>query len=221
MLLLFHLLTGVVLGLFIYRLTGRKVAVWIGAVGALLPDIIDKPIGHLILHDSLDNGRLFGHTIVFLILLIMVGYVLRHRREGLPLLVLAGGVLLHHLADSMFLDLTTWSWPLLGPLASETYADYFGDALWRELGSAYEWTFGLVSLLLIILVQRSGDWGQMRLSIRSYNDWLVPVLFLSSLVFAIAGMLTYHDSHWSAVPEWYMAASAAAGSALALTVLEK
>nr|WP_292468287.1 metal-dependent hydrolase [Methanolobus sp.] len=36
------------------------------AFGSLLPDIIDKPIGRFLFADSIANGRIFAHTLVFL-----------------------------------------------------------------------------------------------------------------------------------------------------------
>jgi hypothetical protein len=38
-------------------------------LGAILPDLIDKPIGRILLGESVANGRLFGHTLLFILLL--------------------------------------------------------------------------------------------------------------------------------------------------------
>jgi hypothetical protein len=37
------------------------------AIGAILPDLIDKPIGRILLGESVANGRLFGHTLLFVL----------------------------------------------------------------------------------------------------------------------------------------------------------
>lgn len=42
-------------------------------LGSLLPDIIDKPLGRLILKDMLGNRRIYAHTLVFLLLLVGTG----------------------------------------------------------------------------------------------------------------------------------------------------
>lgn len=34
-------------------------------LGPVLPDLIDKPIGEILLADSLSNGRLVAHTLLF------------------------------------------------------------------------------------------------------------------------------------------------------------
>ena len=51
-------------------------------IGSLLPDIIDKPLGMIILRDSLANGRIFAHTLLFLVVLTICGtYLWTSRRQ--------------------------------------------------------------------------------------------------------------------------------------------
>ncbi|OEU51521.1 MAG: hypothetical protein BA871_09955 [Desulfuromonadales bacterium C00003096] len=38
------------------------------AIGVILPDLIDKPIGRILLGESVANGRLFGHTLLFVLI---------------------------------------------------------------------------------------------------------------------------------------------------------
>src|SRR5674476_459116 len=42
-------------------------------IGALLPDLADKPIGRVIFASSVANGRIIGHTILFSLLLLLIG----------------------------------------------------------------------------------------------------------------------------------------------------
>jgi hypothetical protein len=79
-------------------------------IGGILPDLIDKPLGHLIL--PMDNGRIFAHTMVFAVLLLLTGLVFRR------LLPLSLGVTLHHLFDNIYLEPGTALWPFLGPFPS-------------------------------------------------------------------------------------------------------
>ena len=65
MLLLCHIFIGALLGLLIYRWKGEIMAVPLAALGAILPDLVDKPLGHLLLQETLDNGRIFGHSLLF------------------------------------------------------------------------------------------------------------------------------------------------------------
>ena len=49
-----------------------KVDFRIVAVLAMLPDIIDKPLGHFVLGETLNNGRIYAHTLVFLVLVAII-----------------------------------------------------------------------------------------------------------------------------------------------------
>ena len=46
-------------------------------IGSLLPDIIDKPVGMILL--PLENGRVFGHTLLFVLILLLIG--LKYRKS--------------------------------------------------------------------------------------------------------------------------------------------
>lgn len=83
-------------------------------VGSMLPDIIDKPLGGLILRESLGNGRIYSHTLLFLLLLWGLGYFFRYRFRRPGGLVLAGGSLVHCVLDGMWLFPGTLLWPAYG-----------------------------------------------------------------------------------------------------------
>ncbi len=83
-------------------------------VGALLPDLIDTPVG-LLFYESLGSVRLFTHGLA-LAAIVMVGVVLstrrgRPRKTWMPLAI---GLLFHILLDAMWLDPETLWWPLFG-----------------------------------------------------------------------------------------------------------
>lgn len=44
-------------------------------VGSVLPDIIDKPLGGIILKDTIGNGRIYAHTLLFLLSLFVIGVI--------------------------------------------------------------------------------------------------------------------------------------------------
>ncbi len=77
-------------------------------IGSLLPDIIDKPLGNIILNDVLDNGRIIGHTLLFAFVLASIGLYKRR------VIYLAAGAFVHLLLDRMWGDPKTLLWPLLG-----------------------------------------------------------------------------------------------------------
>ncbi|OGO16292.1 MAG: hypothetical protein A2Z02_03655 [Chloroflexi bacterium RBG_16_48_7] len=83
-------------------------------LGSMLPDIFDKPLGIFIFGNTLSNGRIFCHTLLFLVLLVLAGlWLLKYRRTGW-LLAIAGGVFLHIILDEMWLEPATLFWPALG-----------------------------------------------------------------------------------------------------------
>jgi hypothetical protein len=87
-----------------------------GAVllGSVLPDLIDKPIGEILLADTLSNGRLFAHTLLFAISLALIGLALYRRTGEQSGLALSGAVLLHLGEDQMWRTPETLFFPLFG-----------------------------------------------------------------------------------------------------------
>ena len=76
---------------------------------AMLPDIIDKPLGHFILGD-LNNGRIIAHTLLFVVLVAAVSAIVFKKMfwaYALP-------VLLHQVLDFMWEIPKTMLWPVFG-----------------------------------------------------------------------------------------------------------
>jgi inner membrane protein len=88
------------------------------ALGSILPDIIDKPLG-LIIFGSPSMGRIFAHTLLFLLLLTALSI----RSRDIRLISLTWGVLAHLLLDGMWKSPETLLWPLLGPFPSAPLLD--------------------------------------------------------------------------------------------------
>jgi len=80
------------------------------ALGSMLPDIIDKPLG-LIVFGSPSMGRTFAHTLLFLMLL---SALCLHYQE-IRFISLTWGVLIHLSLDFMWNSPKIFLWPLLGP----------------------------------------------------------------------------------------------------------
>lgn len=103
------------------------------AIGSLLPDILDKPIGLMILRDEVGNGRIFCHTLLFLALLSIAGFWLFRRSGRTWLLVLAAGVLAHLILDGMWTAYRTLLWPAFG-FSFPHYAEPSGiSRYWHKL----------------------------------------------------------------------------------------
>jgi hypothetical protein len=87
-----------------------KVEFRILLLGAILPDLIDKPLGFL----WLDNGRVFCHTLLFFTIITILGLYLHKAFNKMTLHVIAFGCGIHLLLDEMWLESRTFWWPLFG-----------------------------------------------------------------------------------------------------------
>lgn len=83
-------------------------------IGSLLPDIIDKPVGQYLFRETFNNGRIFSHTLLFLLLISAAGYLIYKRRKRIWLLTLAAGVFTHIILDEIWNTPETFFWPLMG-----------------------------------------------------------------------------------------------------------
>jgi hypothetical protein len=88
------------------------------AIGSMLPDIIDKPMGEVVYGTPI-MGRIFAHTLLFLLLL--AGAALYTR--DLRLASLCGGVLVHLSLDFMWSSPVILFWPMLGGFPPAPYLD--------------------------------------------------------------------------------------------------
>ena len=83
-------------------------------LGSMLPDIIDKPIGQLFFQDFFSNGRIFCHTLLFVLLITLIGLYLylRHKRSGM--LVISSCSMGHLILDGMWREPVIFLWPAYG-----------------------------------------------------------------------------------------------------------
>lgn len=118
------------------------------AAGALLPDLVDKPLGHLVLH--WDAGRLFAHTLLFtLVLGLAAGALLRPwPRAGSLLAALAFGSGAHLLLDRMWLEPAVLLWPLLGGMPH----GHWDPSRYATLPFASPWVLVMEGVGLLLLL---------------------------------------------------------------------
>jgi hypothetical protein len=88
------------------------------ALGSMLPDIIDKPLG-LIAFGSPSMGRTFAHTLLFLFLLAAISLYSRDIR----LISLSWGVLIHLALDFMWNSPVILLWPIFGNFPEVAHMD--------------------------------------------------------------------------------------------------
>ena len=97
-------------------------------IGSILPDIIDKPVGLILFRDTFQNGRIFSHTILFLLIITVIGFFL-YRRYGITGgIALSLGTLMHLILDQMWLFSNNLLWPLFGWSFEKTITEnWFND----------------------------------------------------------------------------------------------
>jgi hypothetical protein len=92
----------------------KKVFYGLLLLGSMLPDIIDKPVGQSFFRETFSNGRIFCHTLLFLILITMAGLYLQRYRSKTWLLALSFGTFTHLVFDEMWRAPRTLLWPIYG-----------------------------------------------------------------------------------------------------------
>ena len=104
-------------------------------LGSMLPDLIDKPLGIWVLRDTLSNGRVFAHTLLFAVLLLAVGVYVYISRRKLNLVCLSFGNIAHLGLDAMWLDPRTLFWPLYGWSFEKTDIGHWLERIIVSLGT--------------------------------------------------------------------------------------
>ena len=111
----------------------KRIDIRLLLVGSLLPDIIDKPIGQLLFKDSLSNGRIFSHTLFFLILITFWGLFFHKRYGKTWFLFLSFGTLMHLILDQMWRAPRTLLWPILGLKFEPIDLTGWIEGMWHSL----------------------------------------------------------------------------------------
>ncbi|MDP3563889.1 MAG: metal-dependent hydrolase [Methanoregula sp.] len=156
----FHLVTGMILGFLIGDLLHDRRWVIPCTIGAVLPDLIDKPLGHIIFAGSIGYGRIYGHTLLFFLVLLVIGLIVWKLRKTPIILALSVGVFTHSILDLMWLLRENWFYPFMGPFRGELAADYFLTLFTGELGNPAEIFLAIVlslCLILYIVSRRPGN----------------------------------------------------------------
>jgi inner membrane protein len=105
-------------------------------IGSLLPDIIDKPLGFLLLPELVNfNTRSVGHSLSFNIMLLSSSLLLLGIAHGRVLVTLALASMSHLLLDQMWRLPERFLWPLYGwhfPRGSTTLDEWLSFQLSGE-----------------------------------------------------------------------------------------
>jgi membrane-bound metal-dependent hydrolase YbcI (DUF457 family) len=152
----FHLLTGIILGLLAGDILHDRRWIIPCAIGAVLPDLIDKPLGFIVLAGTVNSGRLWFHSILILAAVLVPGLIVWKYR-GSPVLVAAAlGIASHQFLDTMWRQPVIWFYPLLGPVRGKMPPDYLFVLLRREFYNPLEWILGAIIVIAFVFFLRPG-----------------------------------------------------------------
>ncbi len=101
-------------------------------IGALVPDIIDKPLSFL----GFGNGRSITHTLIVFLIVLAIALLLYSSKKKTWLLAISIGMFTHLILDSMWATPRTLFWPLYGwafPAASHKIGLGQISAWWNML----------------------------------------------------------------------------------------
>jgi membrane-bound metal-dependent hydrolase YbcI (DUF457 family) len=97
-------------------------------LGAMLPDIIDKPVG-LLFRNTFPNSRLFAHTLLFSILLLSVVLWRYRRKQKNTILLLGVSSFIHIILDGMWNITQNLFWPLYSWSFPPRTGDWISESL--------------------------------------------------------------------------------------------
>jgi hypothetical protein len=155
LLILGHLVIGLIIGFIFYEIFHARTLIVFCAFGSVLPDFVDKGLGYIIFSSSLDNGRIFFHSIGMVLVFAVVGLFVWKYYRYFAFLVIGFGVLLYQLADVMGTSPVTWYYPLLGPSPVDVTPDYFEQEILAEFTSVTELIFFVAIMAFAFLLYRN------------------------------------------------------------------
>ncbi|MCK9580507.1 MAG: metal-dependent hydrolase [Methanoregula sp.] len=134
----FHFVTGIIIGLLIRDFTRDDRWLLPCIVGAILPDLIDKPVGYLLFPTTIGYGRIYNHTLLIALLVLAIGLTIWKLKKDPGVIALGMGILSHQILDLMWRQPQSWYYPFFGPFQAGTTKDYFFTMLMRELNNPFE-----------------------------------------------------------------------------------
>ena len=119
--------------------------------GAILPDLLDKPIGRIFFEDHFNTSRLWGHTLLFVTVLLVVIRLALRGSTARTWLILPIAALIHLMLDGMWNNPVTLFWPFFGTtFPPHPVERYWLDVLLRPWQHPAEGLKELVGLGLLL-----------------------------------------------------------------------
>lgn len=143
---------GATLFLFRWIFRDPKVDVRFLVLGALLPDLIDLPLGTLLLADSLSTGEAWMHSLAAPSLVtVVILLATRRGRRRRAWMALAVGMFFHLLVDGMWTKTEVFLWPLFGEIPTGP-SSYWADVWSRAFSDPWRWVREVVGVIYLASV---------------------------------------------------------------------
>ncbi len=138
---------GASLWLFRWIFRDPKVDVRFLLLGAILPDLIDLPIGTVLLADRYSTGELWFHSLTLAALYMAAVLLMTRRgRRRRAFMALGVGWLFHLLLDGMWTDPQVFFWPFFGWDIPPGEAPFWPLAWERAMSDPWRWAKEAVGL---------------------------------------------------------------------------
>ena len=160
---------GATLFLFRWIFRDPKVDVRFLVLGALLPDLIDMPVGTLFWADVYSTGELWFHSLLAASLYMALVLILTRRgRRRRAFMAVGVGWLFHLLLDGMWANQDVFLWPFFGWEIPMGDAPYWPLAWERAMSDPWRWLKEAIGLGYLIWL-----WVALGLSKKDRRDAVV------------------------------------------------
>ncbi len=186
-----HLFAGIIIGVLLTLWRKERWLILAATIGSVLPDLIDKPLGYIILADSVNFGRIYVHSLIVFLLFFIAGILIWRYKQSFIGIALALGVLSHQILDLMWEEYWNWLWPIFGQFHGKMYENFFADGFWRELTNPSEWVFAAAILLVLVTLFRSRGSGIIRKNTKlsAFLSWtLIGIVVLCGIAILYCGI---------------------------------
>lgn len=147
---------GMTCAIVFLALGARRIDYRVVLLGAILPDLIDKPIGRIFFADHFQNGRLYGHTLLVATVTLLAVQLTLRGATARRWFILPICMLIHQVLDGMWNDPIIWFWPLFGTeFPPDPIADYWLEVLTRPLEHPWELVKELIGIGALVFLFRA------------------------------------------------------------------
>jgi inner membrane protein len=147
---------GMTCAIVFFALGARRIDYRVVLLGAIISDVVDKPIGRIFFRDHFESGRLFGHTLLVATVLLLAIQLTLRGATARRWFILPICMLIHQVLDAMWDSPIAWFWPLFGTSFPPDPKDsYWWEVFTRPLDHPWVLVQEAVGLALLIYLARA------------------------------------------------------------------